>query len=232
MQQRDAKTGMAALCLGGGNAVAVARGGALAMAEPDSRRSASSAPARWATASPRSSPRTARTVALVDVDAGRARRRAWPRSRSSLGALRQEGEDHARPTPTRSSARIAARRPGWPTPTAPSSCVEAVVEDADVKAQGLRRARRGCCPAGRDPRHEHLVDLDHASSRAATKRADRVIGMHFMNPVPLMKLVEVIRGLETSRRDLRARSMACARGARQDRRSRPTTTPASSPTAS
>ncbi len=33
---------------------------------------------------------------------------------------------------------------------------------------------------------------------AATKRADKVIGMHFMNPVPVMKLVEVIRGLETS----------------------------------
>ncbi|MGD0307763.1 MAG: 3-hydroxybutyryl-CoA dehydrogenase [Acidobacteriota bacterium] len=33
---------------------------------------------------------------------------------------------------------------------------------------------------------------------AATKRPDRFIGMHFMNPVPLMKLVEIIRGLETS----------------------------------
>ena len=33
---------------------------------------------------------------------------------------------------------------------------------------------------------------------AATKRPDKVIGMHFMNPVPVMKLVEVIRGLQTS----------------------------------
>src|SRR5215216_6333158 len=33
---------------------------------------------------------------------------------------------------------------------------------------------------------------------AATKRADKIIGMHFMNPVPLMKLVEVIKGLVTS----------------------------------
>ena len=31
-----------------------------------------------------------------------------------------------------------------------------------------------------------------------TKRPDRVIGMHFMNPVPVMKLVEIIRGLQTS----------------------------------
>src|SRR5699024_11443755 len=33
---------------------------------------------------------------------------------------------------------------------------------------------------------------------AGTKRADQVIGMHFMNPVPVMKLVEIIRGLQTS----------------------------------
>src|SRR5204863_10101717 len=33
---------------------------------------------------------------------------------------------------------------------------------------------------------------------AATRRADKVIGMHFMNPVPVMKLVEVIRGIATS----------------------------------
>jgi 3-hydroxybutyryl-CoA dehydrogenase len=33
---------------------------------------------------------------------------------------------------------------------------------------------------------------------ATTKRPDKVIGMHFMNPVPLMKLVEVIRGIATS----------------------------------
>src|SRR5690606_12509275 len=33
---------------------------------------------------------------------------------------------------------------------------------------------------------------------ARTRRPDRVIGMHFMNPVPVMKLVEVIRGLQTS----------------------------------
>lgn len=32
----------------------------------------------------------------------------------------------------------------------------------------------------------------------ATKRPDKVIGMHFMNPVPVMKLVEVIRALQTS----------------------------------
>ena len=54
---------------------------------------------------------------------------------------------------------------------------------------------------------------------AATKRPDKVLGMHFMNPVPLMTLVELIRGQGTS-----PESMATA--------SKPPTTPASSPTAS
>jgi 3-hydroxybutyryl-CoA dehydrogenase len=44
---------------------------------------------------------------------------------------------------------------------------------------------------------------------AATKRPDKVIGMHFMNPVPLMKLVEVIRGLATSEEALQTTKDIC-----------------------
>lgn len=44
---------------------------------------------------------------------------------------------------------------------------------------------------------------------AATKRADQVIGMHFMNPVPLMKLVEVIKGLATSEETLQTTLSLC-----------------------
>jgi 3-hydroxybutyryl-CoA dehydrogenase len=44
---------------------------------------------------------------------------------------------------------------------------------------------------------------------AATKRADKVIGMHFMNPVPLMKLVEVIKGLATSEETLMTTLALC-----------------------
>ncbi|MGA7192685.1 MAG: 3-hydroxyacyl-CoA dehydrogenase NAD-binding domain-containing protein, partial [Anaerolineales bacterium] len=44
---------------------------------------------------------------------------------------------------------------------------------------------------------------------AQTKRADKVIGMHFMNPVPLMKLVEVIKGLATSEETLKTTLELC-----------------------
>ena len=64
---------------------------------------------------------------------------------------------------------------------------------------------------------------------AATKRPDRVLGMHFMNPVPLMTLVELIRGQATSDESMRDR-VGAVRQARQDARSKRPTTPASSPT--
>jgi 3-hydroxybutyryl-CoA dehydrogenase len=74
--------------------------------------------------------------------------------------------------------------------------IEAVVEDAAVKEDVFRRAD-GLFP-------EDAVLASNTSSipitslAAATSRPDRVIGMHFFNPVPVLKLVEVIRGLETS----------------------------------
>ena len=53
------------------------------------------------------------------------------------------------------------------------------------------------------------------SLAAATARPDRVIGMHFFNPVPVLKLVEVIRGLETSD-ETAAAIVALAERARED----------------
>ncbi len=74
--------------------------------------------------------------------------------------------------------------------------VEAVVERLDVKQEVFGQLD-GICPP------ETILSSNTSSISitklgAATGRADRVIGMHFMNPVPLMKLVELIRGLATS----------------------------------
>jgi 3-hydroxybutyryl-CoA dehydrogenase len=74
--------------------------------------------------------------------------------------------------------------------------VEAATEKFEIKAQIFRDLDKVCRP--------EVILASNTSSISITKigvltgRADRVIGMHFFNPVPVMKLVEVIRGLATS----------------------------------
>ena len=74
--------------------------------------------------------------------------------------------------------------------------IEAVVEDAGVKEDVFRRAD-GLLPAGAILA-SNTSSIPISSLAAVTGRPDRVIGMHFFNPVPLMGLVEVVRGLDTS----------------------------------
>jgi 3-hydroxybutyryl-CoA dehydrogenase len=80
--------------------------------------------------------------------------------------------------------------------------IEAVVEDAAVKEQIFRRADE-VLPTGA-VLASNTSSIPITSLAAATSRPDRVIGMHFFNPVPVLKLVEVIRGLETSDETARA----------------------------
>ena len=74
--------------------------------------------------------------------------------------------------------------------------VEAVVEDATVKEEVFRRADE-LLPA-EAVLASNTSSIPISSLAAATSRPDRVIGMHFFNPVPMLKLVEVVRGRETS----------------------------------
>ncbi|MBM7867728.1 3-hydroxybutyryl-CoA dehydrogenase [Heliobacterium gestii] len=74
--------------------------------------------------------------------------------------------------------------------------IEAVVENMDVKAKIFRELDRHA-PAGAILA-SNTSSLPITEIAAVTKRPEQVIGMHFMNPVPLMKLVEIIRGLATS----------------------------------
>jgi 3-hydroxybutyryl-CoA dehydrogenase len=75
-------------------------------------------------------------------------------------------------------------------------CVEAVTEDLDVKTRVFQTADAALPAHGVLASNTSSISITVLAAR--TKRADRVIGMHFMNPVPLMKLVEVIRGNDTA----------------------------------
>jgi 3-hydroxybutyryl-CoA dehydrogenase len=74
--------------------------------------------------------------------------------------------------------------------------IEAVVEDAAVKEDVFRRADEVLPPEAILASNTSSIPI--TSLAASTSRPERVIGMHFFNPVPLMGLVEIVRGLETS----------------------------------
>ncbi len=74
--------------------------------------------------------------------------------------------------------------------------LEAIVENLDAKRVVYRALDALCGP---DTIFcSNTSSLTITEMAAATKRADRFAGLHFFNPVPVMKLVEVVRGLETS----------------------------------
>ncbi|HEV2856236.1 MAG TPA: 3-hydroxybutyryl-CoA dehydrogenase [Thermoanaerobaculia bacterium] len=74
--------------------------------------------------------------------------------------------------------------------------VEAVVERLEVKQKVLAELDRICAPEAVLASNTSSISITRLAG--ATQRPEKVIGMHFMNPVPVMQLVEVIRGLATS----------------------------------
>jgi 3-hydroxybutyryl-CoA dehydrogenase len=135
-----------------------------------------------------------RRVSLHDEQPG-ATDRALETMRKSLTKLEEKGGA----APDEVLARVNAVDEIVPA----DLMVEAVVEDADVKHDVFRRADATL------PREAVLASntssIPISSLAAATGRPDRVIGMHFFNPVPVLKLVEVVRGRDTS--DETARSI-------------------------
>lgn len=85
--------------------------------------------------------------------------------------------------------------------------VEAVVERMDVKAHVFSRLDE--ITADDTILATNTSSISITEIAATTQRADKVIGMHFMNPVPVMKLVEVIRGQATSD-ETTAKVVACS----------------------
>jgi 3-hydroxybutyryl-CoA dehydrogenase len=128
-----------------------------------------------------------RQVSLHDAAPGAADR-ALQAMEKSLTKLAEKGG----PAPAEVLGRITVVDEIVPA----ALMVEAVVEDADVKEELFRRADQTLPPAAILASNTSSIPI--TSLAAATDRPDRVIGMHFFNPVPVLALVEVVRGRETS----------------------------------
>ena len=87
--------------------------------------------------------------------------------------------------------------------------VEAATENEDVKFSIFRSLDRNCRPGVILASNTSSIPIGRIASQ--TKRPDKVIGMHFMNPVPVMKLVEVVRSLNTSEETFRTTWDLCIR---------------------
>ncbi len=74
--------------------------------------------------------------------------------------------------------------------------IEAAFEDAAVKTDLFHKLDLACKPDAILASNTSSISITRLA--AATKRPDKVVGMHFMNPVPVMGYVELIRGLQTS----------------------------------
>jgi 3-hydroxybutyryl-CoA dehydrogenase len=74
--------------------------------------------------------------------------------------------------------------------------IEAIVENLDIKKETYRELDRICKPETIFCSNTSSLTITEMS--AATKRPDRFVGLHFFNPVPVMKLVEVVRTIATS----------------------------------
>jgi 3-hydroxybutyryl-CoA dehydrogenase len=134
-----------------------------------------------------------RRVSLHDAAAG-AVERGLENMRKSLAKLAEKGG----PAPDEVLARVEEVAVLIPA----DLMIEAVVEEASVKEDVFRRADEVFPQAAILASNTSSIPI--SSLAAATRRPDRVIGMHFFNPVPLLKLVEIVRGRETSEETVRA----------------------------
>ncbi|MDQ3672135.1 MAG: 3-hydroxyacyl-CoA dehydrogenase NAD-binding domain-containing protein [Actinomycetota bacterium] len=128
-----------------------------------------------------------RRVSLHD-EASDAPERALETMRRSLEKLAEKGGADA--------AGVLERIEIVPDLVSADLMVEAVIEDVDVKKVLFRRADSILPPGAILASNTSSISI--ASLAAATARPEQVIGMHFFNPVPILKLVEIISSEQTS----------------------------------
>jgi 3-hydroxybutyryl-CoA dehydrogenase len=115
-----------------------------------------------------------------------------------LGRLRDKGKLSASDC-EQASTRIEASTAELAYPQA-DLVIEAATENRELKLAIFEQADALSKPQAILASNTSSVSLTLLAGR--TKRADRVVGMHFMNPVPIMKLVELVRGMETNEETL------------------------------
>ncbi len=132
-------------------------------------------------------------VTLVDVS-----ETILNRAVSTITANLQRGVDKGKMTAEERDAVLARIRPTTRVEsiTEADIVIEAIIEQLEAKTELFARldkvTRPECILAS------NTSSISITKIAAATQRPDKVIGMHFMNPVPVMTLVEVIRGIATS----------------------------------
>ena len=191
-----------------------------------SGRSAWSAPARWPPASSRSSPRPGTTCCTSAARPGQGRRRRrHHRALAGQGDPARQGYRGAAKAEVlgRLTRHDLARRPA---PTSTSSSRRSPRTCA-VKTTLFENLDEICKPGAILATTTSRLPV--IEMRAATKRPQDVIGMHFFNPAPIMKLVEVVSTVTTAD-DGHRDHPGPVRGGRQGRRSPAATAPASSST--
>ena len=133
-------------------------------------------------------------VRLVDLSAAQIGK-AQGNITASLAKLEGKGQ-----LPPGESAQKIADRLSYDTKlevmAASDLVIEAIIENESLKAELLRSLDRLVSPTAILASNTSSIPITRLA--AATGRPQQVIGMHFMNPVPLMKLVEVIPGMATS----------------------------------
>jgi 3-hydroxybutyryl-CoA dehydrogenase len=128
-----------------------------------------------------------RRVSLYDPFPG-AVERGLATMEKSLARLAEKGG----PGPGETLARVSAAADLVPA----DLLIEAITEDATAKEELFRRADEALPAEAILASNTSSIPI--TSLAAVTTRPDRVIGMHFFNPVPVLKLVEVIRAVQTS----------------------------------
>jgi 3-hydroxybutyryl-CoA dehydrogenase len=128
-------------------------------------------------------------VHLIDADEGRVDKGLAGVERNLARAV-----EKGRISGGEAEAALGRIRPGYDSEA--DLAIEAVTEDFEVKARVFRELDDALGEGAVLATNTSSISITRLASQ--TGRPERVIGMHFFNPVPVMKLVEVVRGLETS----------------------------------